>query len=618
MHRLRAIVAAACLWHFAVAAHGQVRITEQLSLSGTVEAVAASIVTLRSANGERLQVRVQRPDEQGVALADGRLLAFPAETTVSGVVDSRKLAPGQIVRFRAEVNGVGKASGEVAEVTLIDARDASVGATWATPPAKPAEFAACEVVAPLKQLSKTRLVVELPAGKPFKKQLVVSVAVAKELVVRLASADPRRIAAGARVVTLEAARLDTGDLVARRLVVENTAGAAIDAGRDDALVRRFGKLSAEPKTVPREVRSKHFAFLTDISDRDWAIVEFKLERMVGLLEAYFGRKAQGLVEGFIVRDLAVFPAGTLAEPMGVEKIRRGEGVCFNSSLGPQRRAQLYSCADHGVIQHECTHGFCHMTFGSTGPTWLAEGVAEMGNYWKEGEFAVDVPPTVMGYLQNAPQRRGLLEIAVPGRTDAGTWQDYAWRWALCHLLANNPNYADRFKPLAIQLMEERPGVSFESVYGPVAREISFEYDQFLRTIGNGYRADLAAWPWKARFRPLKEGGRAEARVQAKGGWQAAGVEVDEGVTYQIAADGSWRTGKAGQQLDAAGDADGHGRLAAAVLTAGESFALTAEIPLGTQATFKAPASGRLHFRCADDWTQLADNEGEIEVTVSRP
>ena len=179
---------------------------------------------------------------------------------------------------------------------------------------------------------------------------------------------------------------------------------------------------------------------------------------------------------------------------------------MNTSLGDQRKATLYSCADYGVIQHECTHGFCHLAFGSTGPTWLAEGVAEMGNYWKEGEQAVDVETAVMAYLQKAEPKRGLLEIAVPGRTPAGTWQDYAWRWAVCHMLANNPNYADRFKPLAIALMEERPDVSFESVYRPVAKEVSFEYDQFLKTVGNGFRADLAAWPWKARFRPLSAGG----------------------------------------------------------------------------------------------------------------
>lgn len=73
--------------------------------------------------------------------------------------------------------------------------------------------------------------------------------------------------------------------------------------------------------------------------------------MAGLLERYFGRGPRGVVEGFVVHDLAV---------------------------------------------------------------WLAEGVAEMGNYWKDGEQAVAVEPAVMAYLQKATPKRGLLEIAVPG------------------------------------------------------------------------------------------------------------------------------------------------------------------------------------------------------------
>jgi len=294
---------------------------------------------------------------------------------------------------------------------------------------------------------------------------------------------------------LVALRLDSGDVVARTLVVETNA--AVKERGDEKLATKYRGLSDEPHTEPRLVRSAHFAFLTDVSDREAKIILDKLERMAGLLEKYFGRGPAGVVEGFIVQDLAVFPPGTLAEPEGVAKIRERAGLCFNARLGNQRKATLYSCADHGVIQHECTHGFCHMTFGSTGPTWLAEGVAELGNYWQEGEAAVDIEPVVMAYLRQARPKRGLLEIAVPGRTPPGTWQDYAWRWALCHMLAFNPNYADRFKPLAIGLMEERSGVSFESVYGPVAKQVSFEYDQFLRRVGNGYRADLTAWQWKA-------------------------------------------------------------------------------------------------------------------------
>jgi hypothetical protein len=368
---------------------------------------------------------------------------------------------------------------------------------------------------------------------------------------------------------------------------------------------------------PAVVRERSYLYalklLTDISDREWAVIRDKLERMVGLLEKFFGRKSSGVVEGFIVRDLAGWPPGLLKEPMGIEKIRRREGVCFNTSLGPNRRAELYSCADHGVIQHECVHGFCHVTFGSTGPTWLSEGVAELGNQWRDGDTAVQIDPPVMAYLQNTSPKRTLAEIAGPGRQPAGTWQDYAWRWALCHLLAYNPNYADRFRPLAVALMEGRPGVSFESVYGPVARELSFEYDQFLATVGNGYRADLVAWPWKAKARPLASGSDETTRVKAAAGWQAAGVAVEAGATYTIEASGTWRTAKAGSPCDANGEA-GHGRLVGTVF---RDYTLSSPIPLGATAEFTAPCDGQLFLRCDDDWTQLADNDGQIEVTITR-
>ena len=99
----------------------------------------------------------------------------------------------------------------------------------------------------------------------------------------------------------------------------------------------------------------------------------------------------------------------------------------------------------------------------------------MGQYWKFDNQAVDINPRVIAYVRDTKPKRKLLEIAVPGRVDPGSWQDYAWRWALCHLLANNPNYADRFKPLAIALMKRRQGVTFEAIYGPTAQQLSFEY-----------------------------------------------------------------------------------------------------------------------------------------------
>jgi hypothetical protein len=595
-----------------------VSVVEQFAIEGTVESVAGGRVTVRDAVGQRHEVRVQPQGERGVPLADGRLLEFPADVRVTGGFDVAKLKPGQVVTFAGRLNRLGKSDGELAAITLIDATGATIGVTMPAEPEKAAEFAACTVTAAVKSAAKGRLVIELPQDKAFHRKTVLAFKVAEDAATRLESGDLKRIEPGATVTRLEAVRLSSGDIVAKTLVVETAAAAAVKEKGDEKLANKYRALSDEPKQEPRLVRSAHFAFLTDVSDREAKIILDKLERMAGLLERYFGRGPAGPIEGFVVRDLAAFPPGTLTEAAGVAKIRERAGICFNARLGNQRKATLYSCADHGVIQHECTHGFCHMTFGSTGPTWLAEGVAELGNYWKEGEPAVDVEPGVMGYLQKAQPKRGLLEIAVPGRTPSGTWQDYAWRWALCHMLAFNPNYADRFRPLAIALMEEQPGVSFESVYGPVAKQVSFEYDQFLRHVGNGYRADLAAWPWKARFRKPQGEASLKATIKAQAGWQASGLEVERAAGYACEATGTWRTAAAGEPCTAAGDAAGRGRLEAAVLAETDAgFTLSDPFALGEKETFSAPAAGRLVLRCADDWTQLGDNDGEVEVTLRR-
>lgn len=611
--RAFAVVLASALTAQCPCALAQLTIAERLSLTGTVEAVAGGRLTIRDGEGARHEVRVQKADEQGVPLADGRLLAFPAELRITGPVDPAKLKPGQVVRFRCHLSAKAATDGEVSEITVVDAGDGTIGVAWSHGPPEAKATADCMITAAVLRASRGRLAVELPPGMPFQKKTVVSCRLSGNATAAIESRDLRRIEPGARVIRLEGVRLDTGDVVARTLVVENPVATAVAPRGDDALENKYRSLSAEPPTGPRLVRSPHFAFLTDVSDREWAVIRDKLERMVGLLERFFGRKSAGVVEGFIVRDLAAWPEGMLREPLGVEKIRRREGVCFNTSLGPNRRAELYSCADHGVIQHECVHGFCHLTFGSTGPTWLAEGVAELGNYWRDGDTAVEIDPVVMGYLRNASPRRTLAEITGQDRAAAGSWQDYAWRWALCHLLAYNPNYADRFTPLAIALMEQRPGVSFDAVYGPVAGEVAFEYDRFLEAVGNGYRADLAAWPWQAKFRPLATGAGIKATVRAARGWQASGVAVEQGAAYAIAAPGTWRTTKAGEPCDADGDA-GRGRLVAAVF---HDYTLTGELPLGAAATFVAPTDGQLFLRCADDWTQLADNDGELGVTITR-
>jgi hypothetical protein len=594
-------------------ASSQLIVQETISINGTVESVSGNVLVVKDETGKAYPVRVQSTDKQSVRLAGGQFLRSPAEIVVTGSYAVDDLQAGQNIRFECNLNKLGRTSGDISELSLVSGKDEPNGIKVVQEGSKPSDYSTCEIVAQFSRATNGRLVVKIPAKNGFTRKSTLSIPLAKDATVRFMSDNIDRAGAGATVTKLVAVRLNTGDIVAKTIEIEVTSRTTARASVDDALLARYRHLSDEPKK-PRLIRSQHYAFMTDVSERQARIILDKLETMTMILSQYFGQVPSGVVEGFIVRDLNDWPTGLLKEPAGIAKIQNDAGICFNSSLGNRHRAVLYSCDDHGVIQHECTHGFCHLAFGSTGPTWLAEGLAEMGQYWKFDKQAVDINPRVITYLQGSTPKRKLLEIAVPGRVDPGSWKDYAWRWALCHLLANNPNYADRFKPLAIALMKKRDGATFESIYGPTAQQLSFEYALFLKTLDNGYRADLCAWQWNRKFAVLAGKRRTQTKVFAALGWQATGVQLEKGASYDVAAVGNWKIAKDGGEYNADGDQAGRGRLLAVIF---KDFKLSDPFPIGKLKSFASPTNGQLFLRCQDDWNKLADNSGELTVHIRR-
>lgn len=594
-------------------ASSQLIVQETISINGTVESVSGNVLVVKDETGKAYPVRVQSTDKESVRLAGGQFLRSPAEIVVTGSYAVEDLQAGQNIRFQCNLNKLGRTSGDISELSLVSGKDEANGIKVVQEGSKPSDYSTCELVAQFSRVTNGRLVVKIPAKNGFTRKSTLSIPFAKDATVRFMSDNIDRAAAGATVTKLVAVRLNTGDIVAKTIEIEVTSRTTARASVDDALLAKYRHLSDEPQK-PRLIRSQHYAFMTDVSERQARIILDKLETMTVLLSQYFGQVPSGVVEGFIVRDLNVWPTGLLKEPAGIAKIQNDAGICFNSSLGNRHRAVLYSCDDHGVIQHECTHGFCHLAFGSTGPTWLAEGLAEMGQYWKFDKQAVDINPRVIAYLQGSTPKRKLMEIAVPGRVDPGSWEDYAWRWALCHLLANNPNYADRFKPLAIALMKKRDGATFGSIYGPTAPQLSFEYALFLKTLDNGYRTDLCAWQWNRKFTVLAGKRRTQTKVSAALGWQATGVQLENGASYDVAAIGNWKIAKDGGEYNADGDQAGRGRLLAVIF---KDFKLSDPFPIGKSKSFVSPTDGQLFLRCQDDWNKLADNSGELTVHIRR-
>jgi hypothetical protein len=148
----------------------------------------------------------------------------------------------------------------------------------------------------------------------------------------------------------------------------------------------------------------------------------------------------------------------------------------------------------------------------------------------------------------------------------------------------------------------------------VAANISFEYDQFVQNFGNGYRVDLCVWDWETSAQKLSASGRSKTQVLARSGWQATRVRLIEGQSYDHVAEGTWRVGKGGQELTGDGSTAGEGKLIGAVLS---DFHLSKPFDLGARSTWKAPAEGQLYVRCRDAWTELADNSGELKLTLRR-
>ncbi len=362
-------------------------------------------------------------------------------------------------------------------------------------------------------------------------------------------------------------------------------------------------------------RSRNFVVHTDDEPAQARALLERLERMLGIVAAYWKRPNRQIIECCVVKDLKAWPAGRLP-PRAVEKLRLRSGITISvkrmRGTAFVTKSLVYATANTGTAQHEAVHAYTHQMFGTSGPVWYSEGMAEMGKYWEsENDRSVRAKPGVIRYLRSTPPPT-LRVLTRSGKT-ADSWQNYAQRWALCHLLANNPNYGQRFRTLGLALLGQRPGTNYESVFGSKDREIAFEYRTFLSDLEPGYRSDLCAWDWKTRFRRLRDGRTNKAVVAAGRGWQASRVTVQSGRTYTLAASGHWKLGSENKPVDANGDDRGRGQLRAVIFN---DYRLSSVARLGSRVTFRPAQDGKLFLRCGDRWGSLADNSGQITVNVT--
>ena len=593
---------------------------------GIVEDFQPGEITIRRKDGKQKSFLIQNKGERFVSL-DGNdyIVPMPAKINVYGTLPGKLLERGMIVQFSGEINRSGRTGKAVKDLKVISGDKDQLLIEPATLPSGKA-MVPCDFVGIIQRFTNQRMYLVVPRTNMSPTERI-SVKVADDAMFDIQAEDLNRVREGDKVISFKGDTMDNGAMVIREIEIELNADREVaTTSFSDQLYLKHSKLSDKPAGA-REERSANFVLYTDISPRSSRVLLDKLETMHGFLSRYYRKKPKEPIVCYVVTDLDNF---SKIPPVGVQKIAEKAGVTVSQQFalmkgnrvkGKQTTSTVYSCDDHGVVQHEAVHAFCSMAFGTAGPVWYAEGMAEMGQYWEPEQKAIHIEPVVIEYLTTA-KKKEMADIVAAGQITGDSWKAYSWRWALCHLLANNPTYSKRFHNLGTNLMAEKSD-SFDKAFGDVKKKISFEYDQFVANFDNGYRTDLCVWQWPEEAKPIKK--NASFNVNAKQGWQATSLILDKNSSYDFVCPAtkddsgkkkkqSWKI-KSTKTVSPNGNHKGDGRLIGVILS---NYELSEPFEIGSKkAKFTPPESGQLYVRCQEKWNAIADNEGTIKVFVRK-
>jgi hypothetical protein len=401
--------------------------------------------------------------------------------------------------------------------------------------------------------------------------------------------------------------------------------------------------------VIREYKSSRLRVWTDLPATEAEAIYKRLEQTLQFAARYWGKEPKGQIECYVVHDLAAWTDAQLPHRLARVIIDGVGGATIPRMVGTGKQSRnlpvVFASSKPGVAEHEVIHAYCIHTFGSSGPEWYKEGMAEMVVNRSTRDTGILCTAEQIQTLR-ATDQTALATVLAIGNTgkrissslrllmdDPATqgqhvspaaWTDidagnvamardeYLHSWAFCYMMLHNPNYSKRFRGLGYAFVAEQRDV-FDEFFAPARDRIEFEHQLFLKHASIGYRVDLCAWDWSHRFTTLEIGQTHKTCVSAGRGFQASGLTVTSGRRYRYEADGSWSLSVNGQQIDANGDQEGSGRLLGIILN---DLTLSEPFPLGTNGTLKSPASGKLYLRCADAWNEIADNVGQISISIS--
>lgn len=410
----------------------------------------------------------------------------------------------------------------------------------------------------------------------------------------------------------------------------------------------------------RMLPGRHLRLFTDLPARD-AVDELPavFDAAVPQWAAAFGVQpadcATWRVDGFLIKDRATFAA------LGVMP---SEHPDFENGFARKDRLWLVEQPSdyyrRHLLLHEGTHAFMLSFLGGAGPGWYMEGTAELfGSHarQRDGKLQLDVFPA----SRDAVPMWGRVKILRDAAAADASWpldavleldnsravgvEGYAWSWALAALLDNHPQFHDRFRKLA--RVADRPNFNrrFRQAIGADWGDLQCEWRAYAASVDYGY--DFARMAMVHREPRDFAAAQAAATIRADRGWQSTGIVLPAGGKYRIAAAGRyviaedeqtgepwpcepggvtlrWHAGRPLGELLAAlrpltslAGGQRPRRADSGSSPAHRSFLpdFAHPQPIGLAATITAATDSVLYLRVNDAPAELAENSGEVDVTV---
>lgn len=297
-----------------------------------------------------------------------------------------------------------------------------------------------------------------------------------------------------------------------------------------------------------------------------------------------------------------------------------------------------------LLLHEGTHGFMAWSLRGTGPPWYMEGSAELlaTHRWEAGQLTLGIFPASKELVPEwgriklikdglrAGTAKSLSEIMAYDDRAHLKVEPYAWCWGACAFLDGNPRYRERFRQLKQYAVDRGPGFSerFVGWFREDGHLLWREWQWFVVNAEYGYdlgRESFVTAAAPPRDLPVPTGG--SFTVAADRGWQSTGWVLAAGTRYALKAEGRFEVGQAPQPW--VSEANGVtlryvrglplGMLMAAVVNETDPLAtdngFLQPVPIGLGSEWTPAVTGTLYLRLNDAPAELADNRGEVRVSV---